>query len=236
MKPHPLTTLCFLLAIVAATPGCQPSGEKRLSKTSDRGEMATSMILHELAAQGYSGDSIKLDFDSPFSVVMRLYSVSDGKPKIVQSSHPTVPSKSFEIGYLFRPAKDKARSLSFIFYDHERPTKGVGSDLENQESTPHWITRSFTYSVSSMGSVRMNDEFVVYYTADMGELEDSSTAKAAAKSMGAGYMITATLDKNGEQDATGRPAPCRSDPVKQPLILLRLGFPLMPESDSSVLD
>lgn len=171
--------------------------------------MATGMILHEVAAQGYSGDSIKIDFDVPFSVVMRLYSVSDGKPKIVQSSHPTVPSKSFEIGYLFRPAKDQARSLSFIFYDHERPTKGVGIDLENQESTPHWITQTFTYSVSSMGSMRMNDEFVVYYTADMHvKLEGSNTAKATAKSMGAGYMITATLDKNGEQDAAEQPATC----------------------------
>lgn len=156
--------------------------------------MVKRLILEDAATQGYSGDSIKLDFDVPCSVVMRLYSVSNGEPAVVKASHLTVASKNFEIGFLLHPEEDGARTLSFIFYDHERPTKGH-ADLTNKEKKPDLITKNYYASWFTMGSVRRTGESVVFFTTpDKGLITETDTVESTAKGVESGYVISVMID------------------------------------------
>ena len=170
------------------------SEEIAITKSSERGKMVKRLILEEAPTQGYSGDSIKLDFDVPCSVVMRLYSVSNGESTVVQASHLTVASKNFEIGFLLHPEKDGARTLSFLFYNHERPTKGH-ADLANQEQKPDLITKNYYASWFTMGSVRTTGESVVFFTTpDKGIITGTDTVESTAQGVESGYVITAMID------------------------------------------
>ena len=192
----PFCALAFVTTLILAVYGQNESA----AKTSERGDMSRDLILEEAATHGYSGDSINLDFSAPCSVVMRLYLIAGGETKLIQSSKPTMPSKSFEIGFLYRPHKKKGRELSFIFYDHDRPTKGIGSNLPIEQSAPYHITEKFSYSLSAMGAARKIGETVVFYTTETGLVDNADTLEQTAKGMGSGYVITATLSQQSEQE------------------------------------
>lgn len=165
-----------------------------ITKSSERGKMVKRLILEDAVTQGCSGDSIKLDFDVPCSVVMRLYSISNGEPTVVKTSHLTVASKSFEFGFLLGPEKDGARRLSFIFYDHERPAKGH-ADLTNQKEKAELIAKNNHVSWFRMGAVRTTGESVVFFTTpDKGFIAGTDTLEATAKGVESGYVITAMID------------------------------------------
>ena len=188
-------------------PGCKeaavrmPSANGRVAiETSGRSGMANSMIREEAAKRGFSGDSVKLDFLDPHTVVMRLYMIGDGKAELVQSSKPIFPSKSFEIGFLVRPSKDKGRELGFIFNDHDRPGKENGSDIAIEQARPHRMPERFSYSLSSMGDACKLGETVVYLGAGK-IIETRDSFESIAKEMGSGYIITAELIKPSEQAA-----------------------------------
>lgn len=198
--------ITLLIAGVLLAPTALGFGREPLASTSGRDELANKMILQEAASNGYSGDSIKLDFEVPTSAVMRLYLITSGKLKLVQSTRPTRPSTSFELGYMFRPAKAGGREVSFIFDDHVVRTKAIGTHLPNEQAEPHRIPKKLFNQVNSMGSARAKGETMVFHTTDGAMLERPASLNAAAAQIKEGYIITATLNQNSEQDGAGQPA------------------------------
>jgi len=169
-------------------------------QTSERSGMVNNMMREEAAKRGFSGDSIKLDFRAPHTVVMRLYMIVGGKAELVRASKPTPPSKSFEIGFLFRPGKDKGRELGFIFNDHDSPGKEYGWDIPIEKAKPHQMPARHSYSLSSMGHAGKLGETVVYLESEkVVEVRDSF--ELIAKEVGSGYIMTAEVIKPSEQAA-----------------------------------
>jgi len=194
--------ITLLIAGALLTLAASGYGREPLASTSGRDELANKMILQEVASNGYSGDSIKLDFQVPTSAVMRLYLITSGKLKLVQSTRPTRPSTSFELGYMFRPAKAGGREVSFIFDDHVVRTKAIGTHLPNEQAEPHRIPKKLFRQVNSMGSARAVGEAVVFCTTNGAMLERPASLNAAAAQIKEGYIITATLNQNSEQDGS----------------------------------
>jgi len=187
--------LCLTLAFLVST---LPAQEPPAVSLTERGEMNRAMILQEAYSLGYSGDSVWVNLKAPGQVTMRFYQVEGGKATLVQSTLPTGLSKSFEIGFLFRQAKDGGRTLSFTHYDHERPTKSVGNDFPNLDGKAHPVSHKFPYALHSMASIRLGRESVVYYARDGGLLEDHLTLEQTFAQLGGGYVITAELHKGSE--------------------------------------
>ena len=186
--------LCrYSLVVIASLVLSLARAEEHSAQVSERHEMARNIILDEAAARGYSGDSAKLDFEKPCTAVMRLYSVSKGKSMVVQTSRTTIASRSFEVGFLFRPSKDATRSLSFIFYDHDRPSKGLGSNLGLQDGKSYPVREKFATSVSSMGAVVATGEFVVFYTAEKALTGRLGSLGEVSEGIEDGYIITVTI-------------------------------------------
>lgn len=170
--------------------------EKTAVQASARSDMAERLILEDAANRGFLGDSIKLEFRAPHSAVMRLYQIVKGEPKLVQSSKPTFPSKSFEIGYLFRPTGEKGLKLDFIYSDHDRPGKGPGGSLAIEQANPHPVLKLSSYTVLGMDYKVGAGETVVFHTCERG-IERTDSLKSTSKKIGSGYVITSAIHPTG---------------------------------------
>ncbi len=182
------------------------AAEEPLKNTvSNYTEFAKAMMFREAQAKGYLADSVKLDFKTPASIVMRLYKISEGKSKLVQSTKPTGPSTSFEVGFMFRPAKKGGKEVSFIFDDLIIRTKQMGTHLRNEQAEPHWIPMKKYLSMTAMG-IRKEGEKVIHSTSTKSNrFEYTPSLKETAALVMDGYVITATLKHHREQGLADQP-------------------------------
>lgn len=154
---------------------------------------------------------MQLDIDAPCSLVMRMYSIVDGKAQLVQSSRPTYASKSFSFGYMFRPAEKEGRVASFTFCGpNEEVVKDPNFDLANEQPKPHLITKALAkdlfFSTALVAPSGTGVESVVFYlgrgSIPLGTKVNTTPLEDAAKFIGKGYVITAELKIQREQAVT----------------------------------